>query len=42
MPVVEPLTNPQPVVTPTGKMALSQYLKVDFPPIKLAYMEMMV
>jgi hypothetical protein len=42
VPVVEPPTNPQPVATPTGKMALSQHLKVNFPPVELAYMKMMV
>jgi hypothetical protein len=40
--MVEPPTNPQPIVTPTGKMTLSQHLKVNFLTVEPAYLEMML
>jgi hypothetical protein len=42
MPVVEPPTNLQPIVTPMGKTALSWHLKVNFLTVKPAYLEMML
>jgi hypothetical protein len=42
VPMVEPPTDPQPVVTPTGKMTLSRHLKVDFPTAKPAFLEIML
>jgi hypothetical protein len=42
MPMVEPPTNPRPVVAPTGKMTLSHHLKVNFPFVEPTYLKMML